>query len=285
MRRLTCNPKGFWSAWQREVLGLQDDWRLSAKELVLQAQLKCSTGVHAVQVLVDTGAKIPLVFRNGLIPLKALKKASFPVHFSTADGHDMEGGTRGLFMEMRLPAISKGRLVVARTVPLFAYEADIHGVDVIIGYPFLKVFNLVVDTINDNLVLGSSFPKPQLTESSSMKVERALSVSPTNISTPKVTAVSIPSAVSERVAADHTPSDNELRCLLFCKKCDEGKDCCRAAHAHRIAHIAVNTDIMPTQPTLVDESKTDAESDSSVGPDQDDHSDDVAVVSFFDDDD
>ena len=62
MRRLSCNPKGFWTTWQREVLDPQRDWRVSARELVLTAQVKCVTGLHNVQVLVDTGARIPLFF-------------------------------------------------------------------------------------------------------------------------------------------------------------------------------------------------------------------------------
>ena len=105
-RRLRCNPKGFWNVWQEEVLGLSQDWRTSTKELVLSAQVKCAAGSKKVKVLVETGAKIPLVFMQGLFNRNSLKKASFPVHFSTVDGQSMDGGTHGLFLEFRLPVWS-----------------------------------------------------------------------------------------------------------------------------------------------------------------------------------
>ena len=35
--------------------------------------------------------------------------------------------------------------VYVNTMSIFAYEADLHDIDVIIGYPFLKAFNLMLD--------------------------------------------------------------------------------------------------------------------------------------------
>ena len=98
-RRLACNPKGFWRSWQEEILRPQHDWRISARELVLQAKVKSRAGSKDVRILVDTGAKIPLVFRKDLFPKSALKKACLPVQFSTVNGDIMEGGTHGLFLE------------------------------------------------------------------------------------------------------------------------------------------------------------------------------------------
>ena len=97
-KRLTCNPKGFWNAWRRDVLRPQQDWRISPKELVLYAQVKLLDGRKNVRILVDTGAKIPLVFRNNLFPRHSLREASFPVRFSTVDGQPMAGGTHGMFL-------------------------------------------------------------------------------------------------------------------------------------------------------------------------------------------
>ena len=116
-RRLSCNPKGFWSAWKEELLKPQHDWRISTKELILHARLKCTAGRKEVHILVDTGAKIPLVFRKDLFPKSCLKKASFPVHFSTVDEQRMEGGTHGLFLEFWLPLWKEERLITARTCP------------------------------------------------------------------------------------------------------------------------------------------------------------------------
>ena len=145
-QRLSCSPKGFWQAWREHVLQMSQDWRTSTKELVLSAQVKCAAGSNKARVLFDIGAKIPLVFRQGLFDRKSLKKASFPVHFSTVDGQSMDGGTHGLFLEFRLPVWSRGRLITARICSLFACEANIHEVDIIMGYPFLKVFSLSFDS-------------------------------------------------------------------------------------------------------------------------------------------
>ena len=46
------------------------------------------------------------------------------------------------------------QFVFVKTRPLFAYEANVHGVDLIIGYPFLKAFNLVIDCGRDRLSFG-----------------------------------------------------------------------------------------------------------------------------------
>ena len=152
-QRLSCSPKGFWHAWREDILRMSQDWRISTKELVLQAHVKTAAGRQQFRVLVDTGAKIPLVFRHGLFPRRVLRKACFPVNFTTADGQPMAGGTHGLFLEFLLPIWRHGRLINARTCSLFAYEANIQGVDVIMGYPFLKVFNLSVDAQHDRLVV------------------------------------------------------------------------------------------------------------------------------------
>ena len=46
-----------------------------------------------------------------------------------------------------------------RTQSVFAYVAELHDVDVIIGYPFLKAFNIMVDFTQDCLRLGPPVPK------------------------------------------------------------------------------------------------------------------------------
>ena len=135
-RRLTCNPKGFWRTWREEILKPHHDWRISTRELVLQVKAKSKAGSVPARVLVDTGAKIPLVFRRDLFPRTCLKKARQPVVFSTVNGDIMEGGTHGLFLEFWLPVYKKGRLITARTCSLFAYEANVQNVDIIMGYPF-----------------------------------------------------------------------------------------------------------------------------------------------------
>ena len=150
-RRLSCSPKGFWSSWREDILKPSHDWRESAREMLIQAMVKTPAGRTQVRVLVDTGAKVPLVFRKDLLPKPCLKKACYPVHFLTVDGQRMEGGTHGQFMELWLPIYRNERLITARTCALFAYEADIKDIDIIMGYPFLKAFKLSVDAEHDCL--------------------------------------------------------------------------------------------------------------------------------------
>ena len=65
-------------------------------------------------------------------------------------------------MEIRLPVKDGTESFTVRTLPLFAYEADLHGTDIIIGYPFLKAFGLQVDTACDWLNMSASIESPKL---------------------------------------------------------------------------------------------------------------------------
>ena len=145
---------------------------------MLDAQAKSSSAKQKFRVLVDTGAKIPLAFRQGLFAQKYLRKANFPVRFTTADGQHMNGGNYGLFIELMLPIWREGRLINAQTCSLFAYEADIHGVDIIMGYPFLKVFNICVDAQHDRLAIGLEDPKPKQ-DTSNHSIATSMDVQPT----------------------------------------------------------------------------------------------------------
>ena len=154
-RTLPCDPQSCWSEWQKEILQFQCDWRVATKEIVLEAQIRSPDGPKDVRVLVDTGARIPIAFRTGLLDATRLLQALFPVRFSMADGQPMNGGSHGAFLEIRLPVRQNHTEVLVRTAPLFAYEAPIVGSDLIIGYPFLKVFGIMVDTIHDCLSLNA----------------------------------------------------------------------------------------------------------------------------------
>ena len=67
----------------------------------------------------------------------------------------MARGDSGLFLGLTVPVLRDNDVLKSVTCSkLFAYEADIHGVDVIIWYPFLKAFHFVVDSLHDRLVLG-----------------------------------------------------------------------------------------------------------------------------------
>ena len=87
------------------------------------------------------------------------------------------------------------------------------------------MFNLQVDTAQDRLVIGSLGPNLQLP--SSVKATVASSTD----SFGPLTDASKPTPII---------SDNDLRCLLFCKGKDCSLDCCTAAREHRLAtlHLA-----------------------------------------------
>ena len=120
---------------------------------MLQAKTNSKARSVQARILIDTGAKIPLVFRKDLFPRTCLRKARLPVVFSTVNGDIMEGGTHGLFLEFWLPVYKKGQLITARTCSLFACEANVQNVDIIMGYPFLKAFDLNVDIQHDCLTI------------------------------------------------------------------------------------------------------------------------------------
>ena len=129
-------------------------------ELLLKDVLKAGPVKKIVRCLVDSGARLPLTVREDLFPRNRLKRAKFPVAFTTVDGSPMKGGQSGLFVTLKLPiCTSNDKFEVVRTQPLFAYVAELHDVDVIIGYPFLKAFNIMVDCTQDRLRLGPPVPK------------------------------------------------------------------------------------------------------------------------------
>ena len=148
-----CDPKEVWSSWMHGFIRPVADWRVAPLELMLDVKLRFGSVSLSARALIDTGARIPLVFQRGLVPASLVKPARFPVRFSTASGDAMEGGSTGLMLRTVLPVWSNGEKVLVKTSPLFAYEACLSGCDVILGYPFLKAFRLLPDPVNDQLLL------------------------------------------------------------------------------------------------------------------------------------
>jgi len=212
---------------------------------------------------------------------------------------------------MRLPIKQGSESLTVRTVPLYAYEADLHGTDVIIGYPFLKGFGLQVDVAHDCLKMSASLDGPTLAgplDVDCQNLAKPLDVESQGLDTPldvgcsegsketmhnsemmttmkkpvppwpkhkvlkqcpRVTApldvdchnlanpldvgdqgmnnpLDVGSsgglsmmvhAVSE--APMSTPSEHQLRCLLFCKGSHDSIDCCEHAKMHRLCHLNV----------------------------------------------
>ena len=160
VRKIKCDPEQVWRDWRAVSVKPSVDWRTDVLELLLQVTLKSGPYKAVVRCLVDSGARLPITVREGLLPTGRMRKAKFPVTFSTVAGQHMKGGQKGVFVSMHLPVqVPNGTFEVVKTQPLFAYEAAIAEVDVIIGYPFLKAFNLMVDCGQNCLRAGPPFPK------------------------------------------------------------------------------------------------------------------------------
>ena len=153
----------YWQKWKK------GDFKLKyvpsgVKSLTIPVQVCTESGTtKQLQALVDTGAAIPLVVRSGLFPLTEIQKSVWPVKFVTAAGAVMTGGTTGVKLELSFSVSApsghvipggdlNSRIVVCE--PVWAYEAELHKTDLILGYPFLQGFGLAVDPVAGALTLS-----------------------------------------------------------------------------------------------------------------------------------
>jgi len=148
-------------SWEAELISPDPKLFSYAVELVITCDIRVGDFSTNASVLVDTGCRIPMLFRKGLIPKEYLEKAQKTINIVTADGTPMSGGTHGCKMEVVLPVLGQNgrRLKTVRCQALWGYESAIEGNDLILGYPFLKIFNLVVDCPSDSLK-SVPFPTP-----------------------------------------------------------------------------------------------------------------------------
>ena len=121
-------------------------------EISLQGRFRIAHLDLPVNILVDTGCRIPYVFRNNLVPVNLLQSSHCPISIKTADGSVMEGGQRGCYATLVIPSSDAiGNQVYNVCAPYWGYEANIGDVDVILGYPFLKSFQFTIQCVNDKL--------------------------------------------------------------------------------------------------------------------------------------
>jgi hypothetical protein len=74
-----------------------------AVELIIHCQIRVGNFSTKASVLIDTGCRIPMLFRTGLIPQEYLERAQKTIAIVTADGTPMAGGTHGCKLEVVLP--------------------------------------------------------------------------------------------------------------------------------------------------------------------------------------
>ena len=92
-----------------------------------------------------------LCVRTGVFADSSLKPARFPVLIQTVNGEFCKGGSKGLDLTLTMSVQDGDRTKKVRLEPYWCYEAGIKEVDLIIGYPYLKVFALMVDPDKDCL--------------------------------------------------------------------------------------------------------------------------------------
>ena len=140
-----------WNSWKEGEAPRITKKNISMFELTIQVKLSVQGFHTTVTALIDTGCRVPLLVRTGLVPEKFLVKAFRPIRILAADDNPMIGGTHGCKLELILP-VSSGLVVKQlRCPPLWGYECELIGSDLIIGYPYLKFNSLVVDCPSDTL--------------------------------------------------------------------------------------------------------------------------------------
>jgi hypothetical protein len=145
--------KGAWKSWEAEYASPDPIFSCRQLELMVRATIKVGSFSCQASVLVDTGCRIPLLFKKGLIPVEFLEPARRPIRISTADGTPMSGGSRGCVLRVTLPVAGLDGTPETEfhCEAHWGYEAAVHSCDLILGYPFLKIFRLVVDCPTDSL--------------------------------------------------------------------------------------------------------------------------------------
>ena len=98
-------------------------------------------------------------------------KASKPLSFTTASGAPMAGGLRGANFKLSVSLMGENGPYPANLGLVWGYEADLAGPDMIIGYPLLSRFGLMVDA-------GESCLRAPSIHIQSLEVAPSFSVNP-----------------------------------------------------------------------------------------------------------
>ena len=124
-QKVKCDPKQVCRTWRGELLKPKVDWRSDVLELMLSVTARSGKNDKIVKCLVDTGARLPITVRDGFFREGRVRKAKYPVKFTTVSGVPMKGGQRGLFLSLMLPVCRRDdTFTYEKTNPLFGYEAD-----------------------------------------------------------------------------------------------------------------------------------------------------------------
>jgi hypothetical protein len=125
---------GSWNSWRDNNFTPDPALCVPPMELLVQAEIRTQNFSTKCKILVDTGCRIPLLFRTGLIPNSLLVKAKYPIKIMTADNSPMCGGDLGCFLDILLPIIPKHHSQpphIQNFLGTWSYESGIRGSDVI----------------------------------------------------------------------------------------------------------------------------------------------------------
>jgi len=174
--------KSAFYSWELESRTPDPCLRIRHYDLVLSATIFVKDFKKDVQVLIDTGSRVPILFREKLIPREYLSKASQVLNLVTADSTPMGGGKQGCHLRLTLPFFTgrQGDPPEKHFGPFWGYESAIQGSDIILGYKFLAENRLIVDCPSDILrdsPFSNSGSSPT-TFSSSRTFSRKVTVTP-----------------------------------------------------------------------------------------------------------
>ena len=91
---------------------------------------------RSTQVLIDSGSQVLAVAGFGVLPLSLRTQAPHKFALMGVGPNQLQGGYRGHWVSMRLPAVQGDEVTTAYCTDLFIHEADI-GPRIILGFPFL----------------------------------------------------------------------------------------------------------------------------------------------------
>ena len=162
--------------------------------------------------LIDTGCSYPVIVSDKLYRPQSLQPCKSPIRFVDASGNYMTGGVLGTHLRIHLPVAlssSDDSFVAAVSPPIWSVSVSCGTADVIIGYPFLRIFRILVDA-GSHCLRFSSLATMSGVHPASPSVERNDSTSHSSLSDSATNLVCVPDG-EPTVARISSDSENQSR--------------------------------------------------------------------------
>jgi hypothetical protein len=95
-----------WESWDSQVQSPEPACKLPLIELMVTAELFTQNFSTSVTVLIDTGCRLFVLYRKGVIPEEYIRTPNRPINICTADNSPMDGGKYGCVMTLSLPILN-----------------------------------------------------------------------------------------------------------------------------------------------------------------------------------